>query len=193
MEWISTAFGFVLGIVGTLFTEWFTIWRKRPGITVSFHPDENCLREANAEMTAGLRVFEKEMKFVRVKVTNRRRYPARACRCFVTAIRKSSANETKTVFADTLPLRWAYLDFLPIDIPAQTTFYADILSTQANQNYFRMEMNPLPLHFHHSTTERARYEIDMSVVGDNFDPVSFRLHLDWKQNWDVLDVWSEST
>lgn len=191
MDWIGTAVGFVLGVVSTLFTERINLWLNRPGIHVSFQPDEQCLRETNAQVNDGTRIFLTESKFLRIKVSNRRRHPAKGCRCLITAIRRVSPDGSETILGDTLPLRWAYLGFQPIDIPAGTTFYADILSTLQSNRHFTIELEAQPLLLQQATTVAAMYIVDVAVVGDNFDPVALRIHFDWKQDWDFSDVWAE--
>ena len=66
-----------------------------------------------------------------------------------------SSNNAATILGDTLPLRWAYLGFQPIDIPAGATFYADILSTLQNNRYFTVELEAQPLLLHQATTDVA--------------------------------------
>jgi hypothetical protein len=192
-DWVGPIVGVIVGAVGTLVTERVNLWLNRPGIRIEFQPDEHCLRYSDAQASDGARTFLTKSKFLRVRVKNHRRYTAKGCRCLITSIRKTlAAGSSLTVLFDTLPLRWAYLDFKPIDIPAGAYFYADLISALRDHLHFTVELPVQPLALQGTTTETALYTFDVAVVGDNFDPERIRLFLDWKQTWDFKDVWSES-
>ena len=193
MDWLGTAVGFILGVISTIFTERINIWLNRPGIKVTFTPDEHCLRYSNANVKNGVRVFITESKFFRVRVENARKYPAKGCKCLITSLRRNMPNGTsETILADTLPLRWAYLGFDPIDLPLGAQFFADVISTLQNEKHFTIELPIQPLLLQHATTASALYVIELAVVGDNFDPQRLRVHFAWKQDWDFADVWAEA-
>lgn len=91
------------------------------------------------------------------------------------------------MLADTLPLRWAYLGFQPIDLPGRTHFYVDLISALQDRKYFSVELEAQPLVLQNATNAEAKYSFDVSVVGDNVDPVNLRVFLDWKCDWNFED------
>jgi hypothetical protein len=195
MEWIGTAVGFILGVASTLVTERIKLWLNRPEVVIGFARDEHCLRFSHAHVQDGIKVFETESKYLRLRVSNQRRFPAKNCRALLTDLRcYGDDDKSDLLLADTLPLRWAYLGFAPIDLPGGTHFYADVISTLQDQKHFTVELEKQPLVLQHVTERSAKYSFDISVVGDNFDPVNARVYLDWKRDWNFENVWiDEST
>src|SRR5689334_9448610 len=112
MEWIGTAVGFILGVASGLLTERIKLWWTRPEIMIRFTPDEHCLRFSHAYVEDGIKVFETESKYLRLRVSNERRFPAKNCRALLTDLRcygDGDGDKSDLLLADTLPLRWAYL------------------------------------------------------------------------------------
>jgi hypothetical protein len=135
MEWIGTAVGFVLGVASGLITERIKLWWTRPEMMIHFTPDDDCLRFSHAYVQDGIKVFEIESKFLRLRVSNGHRFPAKNCRALLTELRcYGNGDKSDLLLADTLPLRWAYLGFAPIDLPGGTHFYVDVISTVQDQN-----------------------------------------------------------
>jgi hypothetical protein len=192
MDVIGTVIGFILGAAGTLATERIRLWLNRPEIRIAFAPDEHCLRFTHAHVGNGARVFETESKYLRLRVSNERRFPAKNCRALLSDFRRYDNGQNSTLLlADTLPLRWAYLGFQPIDLPVRTHFYVDLISALQDRKHFTVELEAQPLVLQNATNAQGKYSFDVSVVGDNFDPVNLRVFLDWKRDWNFEDVWTE--
>ena len=192
MDLIGTVVGFILGITSTLGTERLRLWLNRPRVRIQFTPDEHCLRFSHAHLQNGVRVFETESKFLRLRVSNERRFPAKNCRVLLSDFRRYDSDQTSVLLlADTVPLRWAYLGFQPIDLPGRTHFYVDLISALQDQKYFRVELKEQPLVLQNATNAEGKYSFDVAVVGDDFDPVSLRVFLNWKRDWNVEEVWTE--
>jgi hypothetical protein len=192
MDVIGTMVGFVLGVSGTLVSERARLWLNRPKIQIEFTPDEHCFRFSHAHVGNGVRVFETESKFLRLRVSNERRFPAKNCRAFLTDFRRYGADPgSDLLLADTLPLRWAYLGFQPIDLPGRTHFYIDLISALQDQKHFTVELEAQPMLLQDATNAEGKCSFDVSVVGENFDPVNLRVFLNWKRNWNFEDVWTE--
>jgi hypothetical protein len=83
------------------------------------------------------------------------------------------------------------LGFQPIDLPGRTHFYVDLVSALQDQTHFNVELEAQPLVLQNATTAAAKYSFDVSVVGDNFDPVNLRVFLNWKRDWNFAEVWTE--
>jgi hypothetical protein len=192
MDVVGTVVGFVLGVVGTLATERIGLWLNRPKIRIEFTPDEHCLRFSHAHVDNGVRVFETEAKYLRLRVSNERRFPAKNCRALLSDFRRYGSDQSSALLlADTLPLRWAYLGFQPIDLPGRTHFYVDLISALENHKDFKVELEAQPLVLQNATNAEGKYSFDVSVVGDNFDPVNLRVFLNWKRDWDFEEIWTE--
>ena len=192
MDVVGTVVGFILGVGGTLTTERIGLWLKRPKIRVEFTPDEHCLRFSHAHVANGVRVFETESKFLRLRVSNESRFPAKNCRALLSDVRRYGSEQNSTLLlADTLPLRWAYLGFQPIDLPGRTHFYVDLISALQNDKHFKIGLEAEPLVLQNATRAEGKYSFDVSVVGDNFDPVSLRVCVNWKRDWDFEEIWTE--
>ena len=137
-------------------------------------------------------MFETESKYLRLRVSNEIRFPAKNCRALLSDFRRYDNEQSSTLLlADTLPLRWAYLDFQPIDLPGRTHFYVDLISALQDRNYFTVELEAQPLVLQNATNAQGKYSFDVSVVGDNFDPVNLQVFLDWKRDWNFEKVWTE--
>jgi hypothetical protein len=191
MDVVGTIVGFVLGVAGTLATERIGLWLNRPKVRVEFTPDEHCLRFTHAYVSKGAALFETEAKFLRLRVSNKRRFPAKNCRALLSDFRRYGNDESSTLLlADTLPLRWAYLGFQPIDLPGRTHFYVDLISALQDHKGFKVECDAQPLVLQNATNAEGKYSFDVSVVGDNFDPVNLRVFLNWKRDWDFDEVWT---
>ena len=192
MDVLGTVVGFVLGAAGTLATERIRLWLNRPEIRIAFTPDEHCLGFSHAHVENGARVFETESKYLRLRVSNERRFPAKNCRALLSDFRRYDNDQSSTLLlADTLPLKWVYLGFQPIDLPGRTHFYVDLISALQDCKYFTVVLEAQPLVLQDATNAQAKYSFDVSVVGDNFDPVNLRVFLNWNRDWDFEDVWTE--
>ena len=192
MDVVGILVGFVLGIAGTLLGERIRLWLNRPKIRIEFTPDEHCLRFSHAHVDNGVRVFETESKYLRLRVSNKRRFPAKNCRTLLSDFRRHGNDRSSDLLlADTLPLRWAYLGFQPIDLPGRTHFYVDLISALQDRKYFSVELEAQPMVLQNATNAEGKYSFDVSVVGDNFDPVNLRVFLDWKRDWNFEEVWTE--
>src|SRR5262249_34537548 len=153
-------------------------------IRIALTPDNHCLRFSQAYVENGPRVFETESKFVRLRVSNERRFLAKNCRALLSDFRRYDNDQRSTLLlADTLPLRWAYLGFQPIDLPGRTHFYVDLISAIQDRKHFSIELEAQPLALQNATNVEGKYSFDVSVVGDNFDPVNRRVFLNWKRDW----------
>ena len=192
MDVTGTLVGFFLGVLGTLGTERLKLWLNRPNVRVQFTPDEHCLRFSHAQVQAGIQVFETESKFLRLRVSNDRRFAGKNCRVFLSDFRRYNNDETSVLLlADTMPLRWAYLGFQPIDLPGKTHFYVDLITALQDQKHFTVQLEAQPMVLQNATDTKGKYSFDISVVGDNFDPVSLRVFLNWKRDWNFEEVWTE--
>ena len=186
--------GVVTGVLTTIFADSIRRFLDRPSLVLSFQPDEYCLRESNANLPDGLRVFaEHEAKYLRFKVANERGTTARACRALIVELsRRSDDGAWQKLLVDTLPLRCAYLGFDPIEIPKGAHFYFDVVTAQDGDKYFKLQSHVSPFILQGATDTKTLYRFDIAVVGENCDRKMIRLCLDWKQHWNFVDVWEEN-
>jgi hypothetical protein len=191
--WFAPVASLVVGLLLGLFTEPFRLWLLRPVLRATFTRDEHSLRETPVEMKRGEAVFESRAKVVRFFVYNKRRFLAKSCVVYLVSIERIAADGKATsLFADRIPLTWAYVGTTPLDVPGHTGLYCDVAGASQPVAQLIPHTEPKPKIFPTLLREHATYRFTAIVTGENVTPVTIRLCIAWKGDWDIEDVWEDT-
>ena len=183
---VSVAIGLLLGVV----TEPLRLWLLRPKLTASFTADEHCLRQTPVVGNTPQGEIHSTAKVARFLVRNEARFAAKNSRGYLTQIEKRNTDGSFTIeFADRLPLRWSYIGAEPVDIPGQTQLYCDVAGASQIQPSLNPYTEPGAQLFHEIFAEHAVYRFSVIVTADNVRPITLQILIDWKGNWNFVDVW----
>lgn len=186
--WVTSLISVLLGVLIGSFAEIIKERIRRPKLTLKFMPDEHCLRVSPAKSAAGdrLGVIEANMSVLRMRVENNTTPLAKGCRAFLYQIDVVIPGMTKTartIFADRIPLKWAYLDEEPKDIPRGTWIYCDLVSTLNVDHRLVLHSSVSPYIVTEELKNQALYRFCCCVAGENFKPVTISLLVDWKEHF----------
>ncbi len=192
-DWLGTVASLVIGLFLGLVTEPFRLWLLRPIVVATFTRDEHCLRETPVRVTAAEAVFSSYAKVVRFFVRNTRRFVAKSCRSYLSSIEQRAADGSYSlIFADRLPLTWAYIGADAIDIPGHFGLYCDLAASSEADKRLSVHTQPRPELFGTLLREKATYRFTVIVTGANINPVTIQICIDWKGDWNIQDVWEET-
>jgi len=194
LNWFTPVGTLVVGLLLGLFTEPLRLWLLRPVLRATFTRDEHHLRKTPVEVKRGdSAVFESYAKVVRFFVYNRRRFLAKSCVAYLVSIERIAANGTATsLFADRIPLTWAYVGTAPLDIPGHTGLYCDIAGAAQPVSQLMPYTEPKPKIFPALFREHGTYRFTAIVTGENVTPVTIRICIAWKGDWNIEDAWEDS-
>ena len=144
-------------------------------------------------MKRGEEVFESHAKVVRFFVYNKRRFLAKSCVVYLVSIEKIAADGMATsLFADRIPLTWAHVGTTPVDVPGHTGLYCDVAGASQPVAHLIPHTEPKPKMFPTLLREHATYRFTAIVTGENVTPVTIRLCIAWRGDWDIEDVWEDT-
>ncbi len=147
-------------------------------------------------MAPGEQVFETQAKVVRFYVFNKRMFHAKGCVAYLIGIdRRDAGGKYSNLFADRIPVRWAYLGSDALDIPGRTGLYCDVATSvdEANARLMPNADPVIPKLFPYLLREHATYRFTILVTARNAKPLTVRICIRWKGHWDIAadDVWQE--
>ena len=194
-EATKTIVTFILGFFTSVFAEPIRRWVLRPRLAVHFdnEPGEGlrCISK-----TPDSKVFHPDAVpdgfayYVRVMVKNKSRSTAKDCRAYLTKIEKVGKwDQYVTTHQDPLPLAWAFVGHSPISLPPRMEFFFDVFSTKSFDSRVIPMTNPQPMIWKKILTDKAKYKITVSVTGENVDPVTTTVEVEWS-DWNNFVVWS---
>ena len=191
--WFAPVASLVVGLLLGLFTEPFRLWLLRPVLRATFTRDKHSIRETPVDVTRGTAVFESHARVVRFYVYNKRRFLAKSCVAYLVSIEKVAADGTATdLFADRIPLTWAYVGTTPVDIPGHTGLYCDVAGAAEPDPRLMPYTEPKPKIFPSLLKEHGTYRFTAIVTGENVTPVTITLCVAWKGTWDIEDAWEDT-
>jgi hypothetical protein len=169
--------GLVVGIVADPLRQWLL----RARLLAEFQDDDECVRDTPATFNTQMGQQQGRGTYTRVRVKNAARFTARTCRPYLAKIEaQDEQGRFSTLFSDTLPLTWAYLNFQPVDIPRGVWFFYDIFYTFPGTRYVIPETEPKPQIFAELLSRHRRYRFTTIVAGENVPPITTVLEVHWK-------------
>lgn len=188
-NWFTPLLSILVGLILGVCSEPLRKYLLRPILRTTFTQDENCICETPVNLPAGQEVFESHAKVVRFYVQNTRRFLAKSCRAYLIQIEKVTPTKTETIFADRIPLDWAYIGATAVDIPGHTGLYCDLVGASQPSEQLRPHVNPMPKLLGNILRDCATYRFKAIIAGENLTPQSININVAWKGTWDIQDVW----
>jgi hypothetical protein len=198
-----TAFGAIIGFIGSLIAEGVQRWVYGPRLQLIFENGNSAYRTptdmGNPKIADSI--------YIRLRVENVKPRVAKACRAYLTRVEQRVGTDWQdTNFRDTTQLNWsAQLNgLMPMDLPRGVRVFVDLLWV----------FNPLPgmtvtypdgkprnpRHLQPSlamelfqyariwATDNVSYRLTVLVSGDGVLPKSHRVIVEWKGIWDQIIV-----
>jgi hypothetical protein len=196
INWFTPATTLVVGLVLGLIVEPLRTLLLRAKLRATFFNDEHCMRETPVDIREGAGgriVGQSTAKVVRFRVDNETRRQAKGCVTYLLSIDRITGNTVTRLFADRIPLIWAYYsEFTPIDIPGRTGLYCDVAGSVDEAN---PRLDPHTVHkaviYRNLLQPHATYRFTAIVTGDNVKPVSIRICIEWDGNWNIRNAWQD--
>lgn len=192
-NWMGPMASLVVGFLLGIFVEPLRHWMFRPVLSLRFTTDEHCVRHTPVKVKTDESVSRSQGHYIRFLVQNTRRRYATSCRAFLARVeQRDSTGQYTTVFADMVPLKWAYLSCAAVDIPGRMGLYCDLVgSSEADPRLLPGCCEPRPQLFDDLFREKAVYRFTAAVTAQHACPVSIRICVNWEGKWNVNDVWTE--
>jgi len=192
VNWVSYVISVGVGLLLGVITEPLRLWLLRPKLTAAFTADEHCLRQTPVVAVSANGEIHSVAKVVQFLVRNERRFSAKNSRAYVSRIEKRNADGFfEIAFADRLPLRWAYIGATAVDIPGKTELYCDVAGASQAQPWLNPHTEPSAQLFHQIFDDHAVYRFTAIVTADNVLPTTIQILINWRGNWNFVDVWQE--
>ena len=179
---------FFLGFVSAVFAEPVRRFLFKPKLNLRFSGKDDCV--AQTPMSSGINGV-----YVRVKVTNLRRQVARSCRAFLNGVEKQATDGRfqPTIYTDSLPLAWSCqpegLERSPLDLLHGVSQYVDVVAAFEGGRYLEPQVAPFPRrYFSLFADHEAIYRFTIQVSGDGVDPRVITIDVNWKGQWNTLQV-----
>jgi hypothetical protein len=153
-----------------------------PALSLRFDPnDGQCIAEAS------------ETRWARLSVKNSGKIHLKECQALVTKIeqeRNGIWEHTDPQFIEPLVLEWAAMPdevkYKPQQIPQKIELYANFLASSAtsdDKNKLRLSVYHLPDRIKDIFAEYRRYQLTITVTGDQVKPKTERIIVNWTGNW----------
>jgi hypothetical protein len=192
INWVSYVISVGVGLLLGVITEPLRLWLLRPRLTATFTADEHCLRETPV-VGVGSAQLHSVAKVARFLVRNERRFSAKNSRAYLTQIDRRNADGSFTmIFADRLPLTWAYIGASAVDIPGKSQLYCDVAGASQIQPSLNPYTEPGAQLFNEIFDEHAVYRFAAIVTADNVLPIKIQILINWQGDWNFVDVWQEA-
>lgn len=180
-EFLSPIVSFVLGFITAAFAEPFQRWLARPTITLDFHPEVGqgsryISRTPERPEDANMEAF-----YVRGSAVNQNRTIAKSCKVFLTLIeREGLSGRYEILHQDPIPLAWSFLGPIALDLPPKLPFFFDIVSVNNVENELTPQTTPKAVIWKTILKPPGGYRLTTTLTGENIDPVSFWITLEWQ-------------
>lgn len=190
-----TAFGAIIGFIGSLIAEGVQRWVYGPRLQLIFEDGNEAYRTPTdigiPKNADGI--------YIRLRVENVKPRVAKSCRAYLTRVERRVGDDWRdTNFHDSTQLNWSGQQngLMPLDLPRGVRQFVDLLYV----------LNPLPgvahplnqRHLHPTlaielfqyahiwSTDNANYRLTVLVSGDGVLPVSHRVIVEWNGIWNQI-------
>lgn len=181
LDFLSPIVSFALGFISAAFAEPFQRWLARPRITLDFHGgvgqgSRYISRTPEKREDAYMQAF-----YVRGSAVNQNRTIAKSCKVFLTLIeREGSSGRYEILHQDPIPLAWSFLGPIALGLPPNLPFFFDIVSVNNVDNELTPQTTPKAVIWKTNLNPQGVYRLTATVTGENIDPVSFWITLEWQ-------------
>jgi hypothetical protein len=139
-----------------------------------------------------------QAEYVRVKVQNVSSHPAKGCRPYLVNVerRDHNAGFRATDYCDTIPLPWSCRGnsaYDAIEIPPRVSVFFDVVSVREGQVNIQLQTLVIPLRYMRLASQPATYRFTVQVAGEELNPKTLRLCVEWNGAWDTIKTWLDSS
>jgi hypothetical protein len=100
---------------------------------------------------------------------------------FLTLIEcEGSSGRYEILHQDPIPLAWPFLGPIALDLPPKLRFFFDIVSVNNVENALTPQTTPKAVIWKTILNRPGGYRLTATLTGENIDPVSFWITLEWK-------------
>jgi hypothetical protein len=132
--------------------------------------------------------------YVRVRVQNSGTASARGCQVFLTSLKEIYPGGGRTiVLDDSKVLAWEGYSYSPIDIPAGTQKYADVMRVSKNESGWLFSVQHLFAHEEKLKTYRGTYRFEITATAENTVPSLCQIDVSYNGDWHNLRAYKSST
>ena len=187
-ELVAASIGATAAIAGALITgifDWFRQIISRPRLKLDYLDEKGNRTEAIYPD----KDFEIHELFVRVRLRNVGRRPAKGCRLFLIGLQEvKDGNVRSTSFYDSMELSWASYpeDFNPRDIPNGVENYANIASVTKNKSGWVFHIRQIFSSHKDLMNYKGTYRFKLLATADNADPEFLDVDVSYDQSWQSL-------
>jgi hypothetical protein len=181
LEFLSSIVSFVLGFITAAFAEPFQRWLARPRITLGFHREVGQGSRYISQTPERFEDANMGAFYVRGSAVNQNRTIAKSCKVFLTLIeREGSSSRDEILHQDPIPLAWSFLGPIALDLPPKLPFFFDIVSVNNVENELTPQTTPKAVIWKTILKPPGGYRLTATLTGENIDPVSFWITLEWQ-------------
>jgi hypothetical protein len=165
-------------------------WLARPILRVDCDTNSPATRVENEYMAGQVK---KEEVYIRARVRNIGRRPARNCRVYLTKLSEVKGTSLgDTVFKDARPISWAGWDFLPRVVPKGVDFYVDVARVSKQTRGWILPLERLFASEENLKSYSGTYRFHLLVTSDNASPFQYSVDVEYNGDWHNFRGWHES-
>lgn len=201
-EILKTTVPFLAGFVTAIFAPSLRNWLTRPSLRMTFNPDfgEGAgFISLSPEQEGG----SEKTYCVRAAVQNKSRFIARNCQAYLISIEykgnHSAASRStlgvgnaispdgyQLLHQDPIPLRWAFVGVQPVDLPPKLKFHVDVFKVNNFKNQMVPQTQPQAVIWASNLTQKGWYRYTISMTGENINPVSTTVEVNWQGDFETF-------
>jgi len=173
----------------------------KPVLSIWIEDSADCIYKTSLPaILNGINVMGSDGIYIRAKVKNEKKNIAKKCRAFLVNIEKKQENKFQsTTYCDSIPLAWSCHminndNCEPIDIPHGVVQYLDILSMSRGRREFYPAIIDTHLSYRYKNLfeETGTFRFTIHLTGENVEPQTLKLILEWNGVWDQFKVYPAS-
>jgi hypothetical protein len=167
----NSLIGAIVGSLLTIFGFWIAAWYRKPKLVLTFRSSEKFLTESTH--TEGDRQ-NVTRKYLRVRLKNDGRSPARKTCIYLMSIEKVSGDQIlPTEFADPRKISWPpHAEFEPRDLPRHLPNFANVVDMERGKLHWNFQIRDRHEIKASITSYPGELRIGLMATADNADPVT---------------------
>lgn len=179
---------FLMGFLTAVFAEPFRKWLTQPRLKVWFKPKfgEGI---GSISLTPERERRNGQKYFICALVKNLSRTIARNCRAYLIRIDYKSNQQEKylVIHQDPIPLDWAFLGDVQLDLPPQLEFYFDVFSVSNFDDIMIPRTVVSSWIWTRTLIPTGQYRYTVGVAGESISPLTTSITFDWDSSFAGLD------
>ena len=186
--WIAAGAAIGGGLVAGLLTGAYQHWREyrnRPILAIDFQDDDYHKVEAPGDPAGG---NNPPYVYIKIRVRNNGHWAAKGCRVFLSQLEEvhPSGKTTRAFFLGSRQLAWEGLKFVPLDIPSDLDFYADVVRVSKAASGWEMAVEQLFASERSLQSYKGTYRFHAVVTSENAWPARCVVDVSYDGDWHNL-------